>query len=175
MRENEKIDFSHIFGELLFLDFNHNHVLRSLADTTNSVKTLTYLLDMNRADCWAVDYQNTVNFEVEKFLSNLAQLMEAHVEKLHLCPDELAEFLAYLTTTRSLFLMKFVALKNKEFMPALLKRMEAPESSPKASFVILRARMNALGRAQLLGQIFSDDRLQYIACLMQHYSKVQAR
>jgi hypothetical protein len=115
-----------------------------------------------------VDFEESTSaqpFQLQRFLSELEQLMLTSSNALHRVPAEFAEVLAHLTTTRCLYVMRYLSQRSPPFWDALGERLHA-ESAVNANLAVVRRRLEALARARLLAEVFSPERLQRIATLM---------
>lgn len=160
--------------EIGTLDLTSHGVLGHFAKSTRNVQLLTFLLALDRVDKWAVDYnedQSSKAFEIQLFMQDLQRFVEASLPVLHRVPEEFSEILAHLTTTRCMYLIRFVGQRNEEFLEKLgFLLEEGAESSPNIAAV--RRRLEAFSKAKLLGEIFSGKRLTRITKIMGSYSDV---
>lgn len=160
--------------EIKTLDLTLHSVLAHFAQTTRNVQLLNFLLAMDRVDKWAVDYNESESpnaLEIQQYMQGLQRLVEASLPVLHLVPSEFADILCRLTTTRCLYLIRFVGQHNEEFLEQLgILLEEGAGQSPNVAAV--RRRMEAASKAKLLGEIFSTKRLTRILQIMGSYSDV---
>lgn len=160
--------------EIGTLDLTSHGVLGHFAKSTRNVQLLTFLLALDRVDRWAVDYnedQSPKAFEIQLFMQDLQRFVESSLPVLHRVPGEFSDILAHLTTTRCMYLIRFVGQRNEEFLEKLgFLLEEGAEASPNIAAV--RRRLEAFSKAKLLGEIFSGKRLTRITQIMGSYSDV---
>lgn len=156
------------------IDLTSNGVLGHFAKTTQNVQLLSFLLALDGVDTWAVDFEEDQAknvFEIKLFIQNLQQFVETKSSVLHLVPEKFTDLLAHLTTSRCMYLIRFVGQHNDGFLEQLeLLLAEAKGGSVNLSTV--RRRLEAFGKAKLLGEIFSGKRLTRITKLMGSYANV---
>lgn len=131
-------------------------------------RLLTFLMALDRVDRWAVDFEESSCphvFQLQRFLSELEHLVLSRCTALHRVPGEFAEVLAHLTTTRCLYVMRYLSQRSPQFLDAMAECLQA-EHAASANLAVVRRRLEALGRARLLAEIFSPERLQRIAIIM---------
>lgn len=152
------------------LDLSAHGVLRHFA-ALRRARLLNFLDAMDQSDHWAVDFAADAappSFDLQLYLQELADCVKASSAVLHLVPAELAALLAQLTSARSLYLIRYVARHNEQFLDALAAALErAGDDQP--ALAVLRQRFDAFCRAELLGEIFSSQRLHRIASIMENY------
>ena len=152
------------------LDLSAHGVLRHFA-AGRRARLLNFLAAMDRADHWAVDYAadaSPPSFDLQLYLQELADCVKASSAVLHLVPAELAALLAQLTSARSLYLIRYVAQRNAQFLDALAAVLDgAGDDQPRLA--VLSQRFDTYNRAELLGEIFSSQRLHRIASIMETY------
>ncbi len=158
------------------LDLTSHGILRHFARSTGNVRLLNFLMALDRVDTWAVDYDSDSQttsqaIEVNAVMDSLRELVEQNVQVMHLVSPELAEILAHLTTSRCIYLIRFVGHHNPEFMDAFGELLEH-ESGRSASVHALRRRLEAFTRAKLLSDVFSSHRIERILKIMGSYSDV---
>jgi hypothetical protein len=125
------------------------------------------LLALDRLDRWAVDFGEGVTgdtFDVQLFLLELGALVESSFTMLHRVPREFSEILAHLTTTRCLYLVRELSRRNPLFLDSLTAALSVPNGD--VNLCAIRRRFEAFERAQLLGEIFCEERLQRIVSVM---------
>ncbi|WP_460199040.1 type IV secretion protein IcmW (plasmid) [Xanthomonas campestris pv. passiflorae] len=158
-------------SELEPIDLTEHAVLGHFARTTRNVQLLNFLMALDRVDRWAVDYadaEKAEDFEVQVFLQDLKQVVESSVAVLHRVPRELTDILAHLTTTRCMYLIRYISLRNPQFPEQLGVLLEGTDTTP--NVITVRRRLEAFSRARLLGEIFSGARLNRIVQIMGSYS-----
>ena len=150
------------------LDLSAHGVLRHFAGARRA-RLLNFLAAMDRSDHWAVDFAaGAPSFDLQLYLQELADCVKASAPVLHRAPAELATLLAQLTSGRSLYLVRYVAQRNAHFLDALASVLEgAGDDQPQLA--VLRQRFDSYNRAELLGEIFSRQRLHRIASIMENY------
>lgn len=158
------------------LDLTSHGILQHFAKSTQNVRLLNFLMALDRVDTWAVDYDSEAQttgqaIEVNAVMDSLRELVEENVQVMHLVSPELAEILAHLTTSRCIYLIRFVGHHNPEFMESFGVLLEN-ESDRSASVHALRRRLEAFTRARLLSDVFSTHRLERILKIMGSYSDV---
>jgi len=101
-------------------------------------------------------------------LQELATFVERSALALHRVPKEFVELLAHLTTTRCIYLIRYIAQKNPEFLDELTYLIEQDDGmNPDVSAI--RRRIVAFSNARMLGEIFSGKRLERIVEIMRSY------
>lgn len=143
----------------------------SFTTATDPGRLLTFLLALDRLDRWAVDFGEGVTgdaFDVQLFLLELGALVESSFAVLHRVPREFSEVLGHLTTTRCLYLVRELSRRNPLFLDSLTAALSMPNRD--ANLSAIRRRFEAFERAQLLGEIFSEERLQRIVRVMGSYT-----
>lgn len=152
------------------LDLSAHGVLQHFAGSRRA-RLLNFLAAMDQSDHWAVDFAADAappSFDLQLYLQELADCVKASAPMLHLVPAELATLLAQLTSGRSLYLIRYVAQHNAQFLDALAAVLEgAGDDQPRLA--VLRQRFDTFNRAELLGEIFSSQRLHRIASIMENY------
>lgn len=156
------------------LDLTTHGVLAHFAQSTRNVQLLNFLLSLDRVDRWAVDFNESESrnaIDIQLFMQELERFVEVSLPVLHRVPREFAELLSHLTTTRCMYLLRFVGQHNDEFLERLgfLLENEAGESPDVAA---VRRRLEAFSKAKLLGEIFSGKRLTRIMNIMGSYADV---
>ncbi|MDB6011082.1 MAG: hypothetical protein JWL65_3332 [Gammaproteobacteria bacterium] len=152
------------------LDLRAQTVYESFVTAADGGRLLTFLLALDRLDRWTVDFGEGDTrdvFDVQLFLLELGALVECSSEVLHRMPRELSEVLAHLTTTRCLYLVRELSRRNPLFLDSLTTLLSAPNADTNLSAI--KRRFEAFDRAQLLGEIFSEERLQRILTVMRSY------
>jgi hypothetical protein len=153
------------------LDLRAHTVYESFATAADSGRLLTFLLALDRLDRWAVDFGEGVTgdgFDVQLFLLELGALVASSSDVLHRVPREFSEVLAHLTTTRCLYVVRELSRRNPLFLDSLATVLSATGGD--ANLGAIRRRFEAFDRAQLLGEIFCEERLQRILTIMGNHS-----
>jgi hypothetical protein len=160
--------------EIEALDLRSHSVLAHFARSTRNVQLLDFLLALDRIDKWAVDYNELESpkvLEIQLFVKELQRFVEASLPVLHRVPREFADILSHLTTTRCMYLIRFVGQHNDEFLEQLGFLLEE-EAGQSPNVATIRRRLEAFSKAKLLGEIFSGKRLTRISQIMGSYSDV---
>ncbi|WP_240533942.1 hypothetical protein [Aeromonas veronii] len=159
--------------EIETLDLTSHSVLAHFAKSTRNVQLLNFLLALDRVDKWAVDYNESESpkaLEIQLFVQDLQRFVEASLPVLHRVPREFADILCHLTTTRCMYLIRFVGQHNEEFWNGWASCWKKrPDNHP------CRSRQAAFGSVQqgeTTGEIFSGKRLTRILQIMGSYSDV---
>ncbi len=160
--------------EIETLDLTSHSVLTHFAKSTRNVQLLNFLLALDRVDKWAVDYNEPESpnaLEIQLFVQDLQRFVEDSLPVLHRVPREFADILSHLTTSRCMYLIRFVGQHNDEFLERLGFLLEA-EAGQSPNVAAVRRRLEAFSKAKLLGEIFSGKRLTRILQIMGSYSDV---
>ncbi len=159
------------------MDLSEFGVLGHFVRRSGSPKLVQYLSSLDGQDAWAVDYcLNAPNsdaseqFEVKAFLQQLEWAVTAHAGDFHRATEAVAGLLARLTTARSVYVLRFIAEKNETFAAHLGKLLSSERVSESVGLSVLNRRLQALGHAQLLAEIFSAKRLNHIMQIMGSYA-----
>lgn len=156
------------------LDLTRYGVLGQFARSTRNPRLMQFLLALDRVDRWAVDFDEEHServFDVRAFVHDLQSFVDASVPVLHRVPREFADILAHVTTTRCIYLLRFVGERNNQFVDALARLLEA-DGAQSANIAAVRRRLEAFSKARLLGEIFSGRRLTRIMQIMGSYADV---
>lgn len=156
------------------LDLSQQAVLKHFAESTQSAHLLTFLLSLDSVDRWAVDFnegQSATAFEVQLFLQEFQRFVETSVTVLHRIPKELAAILAHLTTSRCMYVIRYAGQHNDGFSEQFSVLLEQ-EAGASVDVAALKRRLEAFSKAQLLGAVFSGQRLDRIMKIMGSYSHV---
>lgn len=154
------------------LDLTAHGVFQHFASSGRRGQLLTFLLALDRLDKWAVDYSEMTSphaFDIQLFLQDLGGFIAATSGALHRYPREFAEVLARLTTTRCMYVIRYVAQRNPQFLDNLAGLIEL-ESEGNPNLIAIRRRFEAFSKARLLGEIFSGKRLNRIVSIMGSYT-----
>jgi|GEM_PF-1439481 len=163
-----------LIPEIETLDLRSHSVLAHFAKSTRNVQLLNFLLALDRVDKWALDYNESESpkaLEIQLFVQDLQRFVEASLPVLHRVPREFADILCHLTTTRCMYLIRFVGQHNEEFLGRLNFLLEE-EAGQSPNVAAVRRRLEAFSKAKLLGKIFSGKRLTRILQIMGSYSDV---
>lgn len=156
------------------LDLTHHAVLKHFGRSSESARLLTFLLSLDRVDRWAVDYMEDESpqaMDVQLFMQDLQSFVASSLPVLHRVPRDFTEILCHLTTSRCMYVLRYVGQHNPEFLDQLGALLES-ESKSSVNVGAVRRRLEAFSRAQLLGEIFSGKRLTRIMQIMGSYSDV---
>jgi len=155
----------------LAVDLTRYAVMSSFAQSTQSARMLAFLLRIDGVDAWAVDYkedeaQNAL--EIKAFVSQLQSFLNAGgIDRLQAAPHEFLELLGGLRSSRCLYLLKLASEQNPELADLLEKRLaEASATASERLIWVVRRRLDAFGKAYLLGEIFSSHRLERIKSII---------
>ncbi len=156
------------------IDLTSYNVLAHFARSTRNVQLLNFMLALDRVDKWAVDYneaESANSMDIQLFLHDLECFVDASLPVLHRVPREFADILSHLTTTRCMYLIRFVGQRNDQFLDQLGFLLE-DDAGQSPDVAAVRRRLEAFGKAKLLGEIFSGKRLTRILQVMGSYSDV---
>lgn len=154
------------------LDLTAHGVFQHFVASGRRGQLLTFLMALDRLDQWAVDYSEMTSpqaFDIQLYLQDLARLVEASSLVLHRVTREFSEVLAHLTTTRCMYLIRYVAQVNPKFLDGLAFLIES-EGDANPNLAAIRRRFEAFSKARLLGEIFSGKRLHRIVSIMGSYT-----
>lgn len=152
-------------------DLTAQEVFQHFVASQKRAQLLTFLLALDRFDKWAVDFNEMTSpqvFDIQLYLQELASFVESSAKVLHRVPREFTEVLAHLTTTRCIYLIRYVAQKNPEFLDQLTYLIELDDGGD-PNVAAIRRRFEAFSKARLLGEIFSGQRLSRIVSIMGSY------
>ena len=156
------------------LDLTLFSVLGHFAKSTRNVQLLSFLLSLDQVDKWTVDYNEAGSdraLDVQIFVQDLQSFVETSVPVLHEVPKEFADMLSHLTTTRCMYLIKYIGQHNEDFLDRFSALLEE-ESERSLNVAVVLRRLEAFSKAKLLGEIFSGRRLTRILQIMGSYSDV---
>lgn len=154
------------------IDLSMQSVLRHFMKASPSGQLLNFVLALDRQDRWAVDYnemQGAMPVRVQELVLDLQTLLEENVAVMHRVPSELASVLSHLTTSRCVYVLRYLSQHNPTFLDQFFSLVEKSERNP--STTTIRRRFEAFVRASLLGEIFSGQRLERIARIMGSYTE----
>jgi hypothetical protein len=148
------------------LDLSRDGVLKHFAASGRRGQLLTFLMALDGFDKWAVDFEaQSPPQDVQLYLRDLSQFIATVAVILHRVPREFAEVLAYLTTTRCMYVIRYVSQHNTQFLDQLAFLIgSGADSDP--NLATIRRRFETFSRARLLGEIFSGKRLSRIVSIM---------
>jgi hypothetical protein len=153
------------------LDLTAHGVFGHFVTSGRRGQLLAFLLALDRLDSWAVDFNELTSpqvFDIQLYLQDLKQFVESSSQVLHKVPREFAEVLAHLTTTRCMYLIRYVSQTNPQFLDSLAYLIES-EDGDNQNLAAIRRRFEAFSKARLLGEIFSGKRLHHIVSIMGSY------
>lgn len=159
------------------MDLSEFGVLGHFLQRSESPKLVQYLSSLDGQDAWAVDYclglpgaDQGEQFEVRAFLNQLEAAVTAHHQDFHRATEAVAVLMARLTTARSVYVLRFIAENNAAFAERLGKLLSGERVNDSVALSVLNRRLQALGHAQLLAEIFSAKRLNHIMQIMGSYA-----
>jgi hypothetical protein len=150
------------------VDLTAHEVFQHFVSSGKRGQLLAFLLALDRYDTWAVDFQESTSpqvFDIQQYLQELSDFVGGSVTVLHRVPAELAEVLAHLTTTRCMYLIRFIGQRNPEFLDALARLLEQ-DGGANPNISAIRRRFQAFSNGNLLGEMFSGARLRRIVAIM---------
>ena len=151
------------------IDLSGYAVMGSFARSTQSARMLAFLMRLDAVDGWAVDFKEdeAVNaLNIKGFVSQLqAFLNDGGVDWLQAAPDEFLALLGGLRSSRCLYLLREATQRNHELADQVEKLLVEADGTDRLVSVV-RRRLEAFTRAQLLGEIFSSSRLERIKSIM---------
>lgn len=153
-------------------DLTAHGVFQHFVSSGRRGQLLTFLLALDRLDRWAVDFEEHSSpqaFEVQLYLNDLGEFVKASASVLHRVPREFGELLAHLTTTRCMYLIRYVGQHNPKFLDELASLLDG-DVGANSDLAAIKRRFEAFSRARLLGEIFSGQRLSRIISIMGSYS-----
>lgn len=156
------------------LDLTAHGVLGHFAKSSRNVQLVNYLMAMDRVDRWAVDFDEDApgqQFEIQLLVQEVQAFVEAYARVLHRVPQPFAELLANLTSSRCMYLVRYVEQRNPAFTGALASLLGgAPSQS--VDLAAFQRRLDAFSKTHLLGEIFATQRLREISQIMESYADV---
>lgn len=156
-------------GAAASIDLSGYAVMANFARSTNSARMLAFLLRIDSVDGWAVDFKEDEApnaLEIKAFVSELqAFLNDGGMESLQAAPREFLELLGGLRSSRCLYLLKVASEQNPELADQIEGLLGQATVSDRLVLVV-RRRIEAFTKAQLLGEIFSSSRLERIKTAM---------
>lgn len=155
-------------------DLTAHSVLAHFAQSSRSIQLLNFLMALDRVDKWTVDFERddaVPDFEVQLLLQEVQTFVLTSAPVLHRVPREFADLLSQLTTSRCMYLVRYVSQQNSEFVPVLAQLLDQ-EAGGSPNIAAVRRRFEAFSRSQLLSEIFSPARLREINQIMGSYADV---
>ncbi|MBC3479041.1 hypothetical protein D3C76_431440 [compost metagenome] len=156
------------------LDLTAHGVLGHFAASSRNVQLLNFLMAMDRVDRWAVDFDEDApgqQFEIQLLMQEIQTFVEAYARVLHRLPQPFAELLAHLTSSRCMYLVRYVAQRNEAFTGALAALLGS-DSAQSMDLAAFRRRLDAFSKTHLLSEIFCGERLREISQIMGSYADV---
>lgn len=155
------------------VDLDRNRILADFAKSQNSERMVALLMRIDDADKWTVDFKQEESenpFDIVAFIHHLQFFLNnSGLEALNAAPREFLELLGGLRSSRCLYLLKVIG----EHAPGLAETLEKhlfeinePASESDRLILVVRRRVEAFTKAQLLGEIFSNERLERVKSLM---------
>lgn len=150
------------------VDLSNYAIMSNFARSTQSARMLAFLLRIDGVDEWTVDFKEDEApnaLQIKAFIADLQSFLNAGgMEHLQAAPREFLELLGGLRSSRCLYLLK-KANENPELADQLEKLLGEATPSDRLMMVV-RRRLEAFTKAQLLGEIFSSSRLERIKSIM---------
>lgn len=144
--------------------------MSSFARSAQNARILAFLARMDAQDGWAVDFREDESPEVlriKAFVHDLQRLLnQGGMQRLHAAPREFLELLGGLRTSRCLYLLK-MANERDPGLGDVLEELLSEAAASDRLLVVVRRRIEAFTKAQLLGEIFSSSRLERIKSIME--------
>lgn len=156
------------------LDLTAHGVLGHFAKSSRNAQLVKYLMSMDRLDRWTVDFDEDApgqQFEIQLLMQEIQDFIETCAGVLHRVPQPFAEMLAHLTSSRCMYLVRYVAQRNATFTGSLAPLLAGDLSQP-ADIMAFRRRLDAFSKAHLLSEIFCTERLREITQIMESYADV---
>lgn len=150
-------------------DLSAHGLLQHFAASSRRARLLGFLAAMDQQDHWATDYAVPLPFDLQRYLQALTVAVQAAPALPHHAAAAWGDLLAQLTSSRSLYLVRYIAERDEKFLDSLGRLLETAASDA-PHLAVLRQRFDAFSKAQLLGEIFSTQRLQRIASIMGTYT-----
>lgn len=150
------------------IDLHGYNIMASFARAHHSERMLAFLMRLDAVDSWAVDYKEdeAANaLEVKAFVAQLQSFLNADAfTSLDAAPKQYLQLLGGLRSSRCLYLLREAMERN----PALAVELERLLGSADQDVLVavVRRRLEAFNKAQLLGEIFSAERLERITSIM---------
>lgn len=144
-------------------------IMSSFAASSQSARILEFLRRIDDVDGWAVDYKENESpdaLQIQAFVRELQSFLNAGgMARLQAAPRDFLELLGGLRSSRCLYLLKKASEENSQFADSVEKLLAEATASDRLILVV-RRRIEAFTKAQLLGEIFSSSRLERIKSIM---------
>ena len=151
------------------VDLSGYSIMSSFARSTQSARMLAFLLRIDGVDGWAVDFKEDEApnaLEIKAFVTKLQSFLNAGgMSSLHAAPREFLELLGGMRSSRCLYLLKQASEQNGALGDQLEKLLVEATTEDRLILVV-RRRLEAFTKAQLIGEIFSSSRLDRIKSIM---------
>lgn len=152
------------------LNLGRSEVLRYFSSMAgNRAGVLGFIQNMDRVDRWAVDHQEfdcPGSASIAFLLSRVQTVISKNVSVIDQVPRELLGVLAHLTTSRCVFLFHYITHRNAKVLSAIVSVESQLDDAGRIDLLTLQRRIVALERAQILGDIFSQERLAEVSAIM---------
>lgn len=131
---------------------------------------VNYLQSMDSQDDWAVDF-GTITPEaaadpaLDALLEKLQRTISQNTIALHDGVELLVTIMSHLTTSRCMYLLRYISDNNDDFVTSFSHYLEA-QSAHSADALALLRRVEAFYRAEMLSKIFSESRLTRIVRIL---------
>lgn len=156
-------------GALVPIDLSGYAVMSSFARSTQSARSLAFLMRIDSVDAWTVDYKEDEApnaLEIKAFVTDFQAFLNARgLHALKAAPREFLELLGALKSSRCLYLLKLASERDTE-LADVLEKLLFEATTDNRLILVVRRRLEAFNKAQLLGEIFSDSRLLRIHSIM---------
>lgn len=155
-----------------YLDLDRQVIYEELAHLSQGSALFRFLLSLDQVDHWAIDHDDKADEEaLVAYLKEVEDVFSSYYPVLHQFSEDLSGVLSHLTTTRCIYLLRYLAARNETFMPwfSMMLLRDFENSADVAAIV---KRLEALDRAALLSEIFSRDRLQSILRILRGTRRV---
>jgi hypothetical protein len=161
-----------VFPAIKELDLSLHSVMKHFAQSKNE-RLVNFLVSLDQIDTWAVDRNEDicttqVRNNIAHFLALITLLLNNHGKKLYLFPGEFSTIMSHLTTSRCLYLLRYLEQTDPKFFSSLANLL-ADRDNQSEDLACIAKRIDAFTRASLLSEIFSAGRLQEIALIMKNY------
>ena len=137
-----------------------------------STPLMAALFGMDSVDRWAVDFgEDDATLEeamrIRAFVDSLGQAVEQTLPVLDQAADLLANLAAHLTTSRCIYLLRYVGSHNPGFIGRLAALLEGEDNG--AEINVIRQRLATFARNEALARIFSPQAIEKIGEIMESY------
>lgn len=151
------------------VDLSGYAIMSNFARSTQSARMLAFLLRIDGVDGWAVDFKEDEApnaLEIKAFVTQLQSFLNAGgMSSLHAAPREFLELLGGMRSSRCLYLLKRASEQNEE-LGNQLEKLLGEATTDDRLILVVRRRLEAFTKAQLIGEIFSSSRLERIKSIM---------